>query len=133
MGGLGKTTLARKVYHQAQVRSLFDGFAWAYISQQCQPKDVLQGILIYLTSATGTEKIEISYMREEELVKKLYQVQQEKKCLVILDDIWTTQAWDNLRPGFQLGKQQAKFCSQRAIKMWLSMRIRKAFSMSHGI
>ena len=105
---LGKTTLARKVYHQGQVRSPFDGFAWAYISQQCQPKDVLQGILIYLTSATSSEKIEISHTREEELVKKLYQIQQEKKCLVILHDIWTTQARDNLRPTFPIGQAASK-------------------------
>ena len=33
MGGLGKTTLARKVYYHPQVRSHFDCFAWAsYIS-----------------------------------------------------------------------------------------------------
>ena len=105
---LGKTTLARKVYHQGQVRSPLDGFAWAYISQQCQPKDVLQGILIYLTSATSSEKIEISHTREEELVKKLYQIQQEKKCLVILHDIWTTQARDNLRPAFPFGQAASK-------------------------
>ncbi|WJZ95163.1 hypothetical protein VitviT2T_013953 [Vitis vinifera] len=75
---------------------------------QCQPKDVLQGILIYLTSATSSEKIEISHMREEERVKKLYQVQQEKKCLVILHDIWTTQAHDNLRPAFPIGQAASK-------------------------
>ncbi|PSR98311.1 Disease resistance RPP8-like protein [Actinidia chinensis var. chinensis] len=30
MGGLGKTTLARRVYHHRDVRSHFDCFAWAY-------------------------------------------------------------------------------------------------------
>jgi putative protein kinase ArgK-like GTPase of G3E family len=32
MGGLGKTTLAKKVYHHSDVRRHFEGFAWAYIS-----------------------------------------------------------------------------------------------------
>lgn len=35
MGGLGKTTLAREVYHQTDVRSYFDSFAWATISPPC--------------------------------------------------------------------------------------------------
>jgi hypothetical protein len=39
-------------------------------------------------------------MTHEELVKKFNQVQQEKRCLVILDDIWSTEAWDLLNPAF---------------------------------
>lgn len=45
MGGLGKTTLARKFYHQSLVQHHFDSFAWTYISQQCQARDVFQGVL----------------------------------------------------------------------------------------
>ena len=56
MGGLGKTTLATKVYHQTDVRSYFDSFAWAYISQQCRPQDVLQGIFIDLCSPKKDER-----------------------------------------------------------------------------
>ncbi|KAL6346595.1 hypothetical protein AAG906_000213 [Vitis piasezkii] len=108
MGGLGKTTLARKVYHQSEVRRHFDSFAWAYISQQCQARDVFQGVLINLTSPTKEEKERILQLRDEELVKKLYQIQWEKKCLVILDDLWTMQAWNSLRPAFPIGKSRSK-------------------------
>ncbi|XP_060967021.1 putative disease resistance protein At1g50180 [Cannabis sativa] len=45
MGGLGKTTLARKVYQHPQVRTHFDCSAWASISQQCNRREVLEGIL----------------------------------------------------------------------------------------
>ncbi|KAL7235459.1 hypothetical protein ACSBR1_018874 [Camellia fascicularis] len=34
MGGLGKTTLAKKVYNHNDVRCHFDSFAWAFVSQQ---------------------------------------------------------------------------------------------------
>lgn len=47
-------------------------------------------------------------MRDEELAKKLYEVLQEKRCLVILDDIWGTEAWDLLRPGFPSRKMGSK-------------------------
>ena len=104
MGGLGKTTLAKKVYHHSDVRRYFGGFAWAYISQQCKTRDVWEGILIKLTSPTKDERDQISKMRVEELAKKLNQVQKEKRCLVILDDIWSTEAWDLLSPGFPSGQ-----------------------------
>lgn len=102
MGGLGKTTLAKKVFHQSVVRRHFEGFAWAYVSQDCKRRDVWEGILLSLTSTSSSkdERDQIMKMREEELARKLNQFQQEKRCLVVLDDIWDTQAWDVLSPAF---------------------------------
>ncbi|PON48750.1 NB-ARC domain containing protein [Parasponia andersonii] len=58
-GGLGKTTLATEVCHHAQVRSHFDCFAWASISQQCEIQDVWEGVLIKLASPTMSKREEI--------------------------------------------------------------------------
>ncbi|XP_058723298.1 putative disease resistance protein At1g50180 [Vicia villosa] len=103
MGGLGKTTLAKKVYHSTKVRQSFESFAWAYISQHCQARDVWEGILLKLLSPSKELREEIRDMRDDEVAKKLYQVQVEKKCLVVLDDIWSVDSWNNLRPGFPTG------------------------------
>ncbi|KAK8694341.1 hypothetical protein V6N13_071895 [Hibiscus sabdariffa] len=100
MGGLGKTTLAKTLYHHADIRRHFEAFAWAYISQQCRPRDVWEGVLLKLITPSKEEKEEILRMRDEELAKKLYKVQQEKKCLIVIDDIWTSEAWETLRPAF---------------------------------
>ncbi|KAM0995240.1 hypothetical protein ACFX19_010792 [Malus domestica] len=100
MGGLGKTTLAKEVYRNDRVRRYFEGSAWAYISQQCKPRDVWEGILIKLTSPSREERDHILKLRDEELAKKLYQVQMEKKYLVVLDDIWSIEAWKILSPAF---------------------------------
>ncbi|EEF40596.1 putative disease resistance protein At1g50180 [Ricinus communis] len=110
MGGLGKTTLAKKIYHNSDVRHHFDAFAWAYISQQCQIRDVWEGILFKLINPSKEQREEISSLRDDELARKLYHVQQEKKCLVILDDIWTAETWTNLRPAFpyEIGKSGSK-------------------------
>ncbi|KAI8004788.1 putative disease resistance protein [Camellia lanceoleosa] len=91
MGGLGKTTLARKVYHHQDVRCHFDAFSWVSISQQWQLKDLLQRILTKLIP----EKKDDVRMIEDDLVKLLFEVQQRKKCLVVLDDIWSSDAWVN--------------------------------------
>ncbi|KAL7219528.1 hypothetical protein ACSBR2_012563 [Camellia fascicularis] len=105
MGGLGKTTLAKKVYHHKDVQGHFDGLAWICISQQYQTREILQGIFIKLVSE---RKEDVVRMRDEELFEQLYEVQQRKKCLVVLDDIWSVEAWQSLRPAFPNGNTGSK-------------------------
>ncbi|KAL7161325.1 hypothetical protein ACSBR2_041890 [Camellia fascicularis] len=97
MGGLGKTTLAKKAYHHKDVQNHFDCLAWVCISQQYQTRDILQGIFIKLVPGRNEEVVR---MRNEEMFEQLYEVQQRKKCLVVLDDIWSIEAWKSLKPTF---------------------------------
>ncbi|CAL8075634.1 unnamed protein product [Prunus armeniaca] len=100
MGGLGKTTLARKVYHHKKVRQHFHSFAWVCVSQRFQVRNVWEGILIELISATKEQKQEIKDMTDDEIAKKLFLVLQEMRCLVILDDIWRIETWNLLKDAF---------------------------------
>ncbi|KAK9292915.1 hypothetical protein L1049_020896 [Liquidambar formosana] len=56
MGGLGKTTLVKKVYNHNDIRHHFDGFAWASISQQCQPREFWEGILFKVISPSKEQR-----------------------------------------------------------------------------
>ncbi|KAF8394044.1 hypothetical protein HHK36_020246 [Tetracentron sinense] len=105
MGGLGKTTLATKLYNHNPVKLHFDCRAWVFISQQCQKKDVLQAILKRVSAPT-TEEME--RMNEDDLVEKLYHVLQEKRYLVVLDDIWSMDTWNLLKIAFPKGKVGSK-------------------------
>ncbi|XP_060967009.1 putative disease resistance protein At1g50180 [Cannabis sativa] len=105
MGGLGKTTLARKVYQHPDVREHFDCYAWASISQQCNTRNVFEAIYFAFTSPTKERREEIKMMRDDELAKELYNFQKQKKCLVVLDDIWTTETWDLLKHAFPITTQ----------------------------
>ncbi|KAM6578969.1 hypothetical protein CsatB_030806 [Cannabis sativa] len=100
MGGLGKTTLARKVYQHSQIRTHFDCYAWASISQQCNTRQVLEGIYFAFTSPADAQRNHIKNLRDDELAKELYNFQKQKKCLVVLDDIWTPTTWDLLKHAF---------------------------------
>ncbi|TXG65563.1 hypothetical protein EZV62_006838 [Acer yangbiense] len=46
MGGLGKTTLAGKLYHHLDVKRKFDCLAWVCVSQDYNTHDLLLGIII---------------------------------------------------------------------------------------
>ncbi|WRX16105.1 NB-ARC - like 10 [Theobroma cacao] len=104
MGGLGKTTLAKKVYHHAQVRNHFKHFVWAYISQQCQRRTVWRGILSSLGLIDEKGGILLD-MGDQDLAAKLYEFLKENKCLVVLDDIWTTEDWDAISPAFPMEEE----------------------------
>lgn len=98
MGGLGKTALANKIYNHSSIKSHFEGLAWVSISQKWQPKAVLQRILIGLVPERKKETLELDI---DKLVKNLLEIQQRKNCLIVLDDIWTNDAWDSIIADFQ--------------------------------
>ncbi|KAM7279666.1 hypothetical protein ACFE04_006800 [Oxalis oulophora] len=100
MGGIGKTTLAKKIFDHGEVRRHFDYFAWAYVSQKCRTREIWQGILFNLTTLTEKQTNEVIRMTDEQLAPKLYQFLKEKKCLVILDDIWNISDWKALSAAF---------------------------------
>lgn len=57
MGGIGKTTLARQVFHHEKVRRRFNGFAWVFVSQECRQKHVWRGILQSLKPKNKEQRI----------------------------------------------------------------------------
>uniref|UniRef100_A0A175YJR9 AAA+ ATPase domain-containing protein n=2 Tax=Daucus carota subsp. sativus TaxID=79200 RepID=A0A175YJR9_DAUCS len=105
MGGLGKTTLAEKIYNHKTIKKHFPRLAWVSISQKWQAKHVLKRILI---SLVHEKKEEILQMEYDRLVENLLQVQQTKNCLVVLDDIWSSDAWDLLKAAFPTETSRSK-------------------------
>ena len=45
MGGLGKTTLARKIYNNNDVKNYFDVRGWVYVSQEYRIRELSVEIL----------------------------------------------------------------------------------------
>ena len=71
MGGLGKTTLARKIYNNNDVNNYFDFRGWAYVSQEYKVKDLLLEILKGVTPLPKLKKFNLKAELKEELLQGL--------------------------------------------------------------
>ncbi|KAJ0725258.1 putative P-loop containing nucleoside triphosphate hydrolase, leucine-rich repeat domain superfamily [Helianthus annuus] len=97
MAGLGKTTLARKLYSHELVKYMFDFRAWTCVSQVYQQKDLLLGILSSFMDDLTDDFYEMS---EHQLGEKLYRKLKGRRYLVVMDDIWDCRVWNDLKMYF---------------------------------
>ncbi|XP_027100933.1 probable disease resistance RPP8-like protein 2 [Coffea arabica] len=100
MGGAGKTTLAKKVYNHADVRTRFDCHAWVCVSSSYNHKETLRTIIKQLNPITNELLDMLEKMQEQDLEERLRQDLQDKRYLVVLDDVWKEEAWDCLAGAF---------------------------------
>ncbi|KAH6815905.1 hypothetical protein C2S51_020725 [Perilla frutescens var. frutescens] len=97
MGGIGKTTIARKVYNHIEIKRSFECFAWVCISQQCQIRSVLEDVFKQLNPH---KRDAISSLSHTELIGELRQIQKAKRCIIVLDDLWKVDHWDALKHAY---------------------------------
>ncbi|KAH6808672.1 hypothetical protein C2S51_026455 [Perilla frutescens var. frutescens] len=98
MGGIGKTTLAQKLYDDLLIVSHFDVRAWTTISQDYNVRAILLGLLRRPNEKLSNELIECK--DNEHLKKSLYQRLYARRYLIVLDDIWSTKCWDDIKRCF---------------------------------
>lgn len=96
MGGTGKTFLAQYVYNSSIVREHFDLRVWVSVSMDLRPRRILEEMLLQVGVRSVSQSI--SKMETTELMEQLYKVQKGRRYLVVLDDVWSLDAWNTIRP-----------------------------------
>lgn len=83
MGGVGKSTLAAALAHDCQVRRSFpDGIIWIEVGQHPFITSLQATIGIYFGDSRD------NYLDEQSGTFHLSRVLQDKKALIVLDDVW---------------------------------------------
>ncbi|CAM0878310.1 unnamed protein product [Alopecurus aequalis] len=93
-GGLGKTTLANQVYQK--IEGDFDCRAFVSVSQKPDIKRIIKDVISLVSGEDGST----NNWDERKSIIKLRELLKNKRYLVIIDDIWSTQAWNNIQCAF---------------------------------
>ncbi|XP_027166202.1 putative late blight resistance protein homolog R1B-17 [Coffea eugenioides] len=107
MAGLGKTTLAKKVYNDNSIIYNFHIRLCCTVSQEYNKKSLLTQILCSDGKHSRMDE-ELKNLNEHELLHKLYQRLKTKRYLVVFDDVWDIKVWNELRISFPDDKNQSR-------------------------
>ncbi|KAL8466257.1 hypothetical protein ACS0TY_035389 [Phlomoides rotata] len=102
MGGIGKTTLARNLYAKPLIIEHFDICAWATISQEYDTREILSDIL------SQFKKEGRGGSTENELGEMLYKHLWGRRYLIVMDDMWSIEAWDKVKIFFPDNKNGSR-------------------------
>ncbi|EXB45110.1 Disease resistance protein RPM1 [Morus notabilis] len=93
-GGIGKTTLARKVYNDEVVKAHFDCHAWITVSQSYDMKNLLR---IVSRQVRLPQRIIEEECNIDELISPLKQFLQTRRYVVVFDDVWQNDIWNVMK------------------------------------
>ncbi|XP_047084883.1 putative disease resistance protein RGA4 [Lolium rigidum] len=89
-GGIGKTTLAQKIYNDKKIKGVFSDQAWICVSQKYSEVAILKEVLRNF----GVHQEQGETVGE--LSSKLAAAVTDKSFFLVLDDVWQPEVWTNL-------------------------------------
>ncbi|XP_042003367.1 putative disease resistance RPP13-like protein 3 [Salvia splendens] len=121
MPGLGKTTLAGKIFHDQEIKYQFPVRIWVYVSQDFTNKDIFLSILKEFTKISE----EISSKNNEELAGLVADHLADVKFLLVMDDVWAPADWEKLQIALPTNKRGKVLITSRQVEVgWYTNRLR---------
>ncbi|KAH6765450.1 hypothetical protein C2S52_016433 [Perilla frutescens var. hirtella] len=90
MGGIGKSTLVRNVFANFITMDHFDVRVWATVTQKYSARGILIDLLVSLKQKAASETV-------QELGEMLHRVLYNRRYLIVLDDVWDVEIWDEIQ------------------------------------
>ncbi|XP_078153617.1 putative disease resistance RPP13-like protein 1 isoform X2 [Carex rostrata] len=92
MGGIGKTTLAKRIFNDQRIHEEFQLKVWVCVSKEVKGIEILKCMIREIGGQYGDAK------ERSELVPLLKRLVKGKKFLLVLDDVWeeSRDVWDGL-------------------------------------
>ncbi|KAH0754210.1 hypothetical protein KY290_024480 [Solanum tuberosum] len=103
MPGIGKTTLAEKIYNDPVITSHFDVRAQCRVTQVYSWRDLLLAILNGVL-----EPIDRNEKEDGELADELHRFLLTKRFLILIDDVWDDKVWDNIHMCFKDARNRSR-------------------------
>ncbi|KAK0595756.1 hypothetical protein LWI29_009721 [Acer saccharum] len=107
MGGLGKTTLVRKLYHNNNIKMRFECRTWVSVYQDYIIWDFIHRIVKSFEFKT-IKMEDPRKMNGEDLGRYLLQSLQGRSYLLVIDDVWNNEAWMSLKATFPDNKTESQ-------------------------
>ncbi|KAG8377776.1 hypothetical protein BUALT_Bualt08G0068600 [Buddleja alternifolia] len=100
-GGLGKTTLVKKVYDDPTVKMHFSSHVWMTVSNSFKLEELLRTMIRRLVSEVKQPPPQgLKCMDADEMKEFVYKFLQHRSYIIVLDDVWRVGAWEALRYAF---------------------------------
>ncbi|TXG68109.1 hypothetical protein EZV62_009384 [Acer yangbiense] len=94
IGGSGKTILVKNVYESKNVLKEYDCHAWIHVSRSCKINKVLRSMLKQLCKVR--KQSDLLELDDEEVRVKLKSELQQRRYLLVLDDVWGEDDWKSI-------------------------------------
>ncbi|XP_058112842.1 disease resistance protein RPM1-like [Magnolia sinica] len=109
MGGLGKTTLVKKVYDDQRVKKCFETYAWITVSQSFKAEEQLRSMIKqFFKPKEDPSPPGLDAMPHDELIQELWSYLQDKRYLLVLDDVWEADVWNDIGGAFPQNKKGSR-------------------------
>lgn len=120
MGGLGKTTLAQKVFNDKEVELHFEKRIWVSVSQSFTEEQIMRSILRNLGDANIGDD-------SGELLKRINQYLLGKRYLIVMDDVWSEDCawWRRIYEGLPKGNGSCFIVTTRIEKVARKMGVQE--------
>lgn len=126
MGGSGKTTLVANTFNKQIVKQHFDFCAWITVSQQYAIEELLRSVFKEIfKKANESTPMNLNSLSYRDLGEKLDTYLQTRRYLIVLDDVWSLNLWQQISRVLHNGRNGSR--------VMLTTRIGEVASFQFGI